>query len=503
MQDLQLIYIILPLALAVVILTLVLILISQLRKEVRLSKLKSVTDQYMVKLDSASKIMENRIAQYNDQLELKIKAGEDILARTASQIEDLSGYSEDLANLKDAMTTYHQALNELSDLTARSEDEIARLDERAVLVSKVQAALESFEVKFAGISKTVSDNEARLSAMLADFQHRNDDKLAAFDSSNDEKATAFESRIGGMIGAFEARVSSDIKLFDAQMSSKIGECQNEIASDVQRHEDQIKSIKQDNIQQFGDESNAKMQAGIEKLNSAFAAVAATVKELSSELDERSSALRDLVAGFDCGADEKIKQLDQRYAKLQGEHEELESLQADKQAALKELDSLKEEKVLLVSLIQNKRSEAESQDTGVVFPAVPLQDGMADSEDAPKQEEVITSDYPEEEPDPDEEDEEIIDDQDEDLPEDDDLTDDLLDEADDESDEPDEPEDSDDDSDVPEDDVYGDDDESGEPDKPEDGEDQAIDQKPKTTAPADLDKQPEFVPYGESEEIKFD
>ncbi|MDD2233066.1 MAG: hypothetical protein PHT39_06285 [Sphaerochaetaceae bacterium] len=495
MQDLQLIYIILPLALAVVILTLVLILISQLRKEVRLSKLKSVTDQYMVKLDSASKIMENRIAQYNDQLELKIKAGEDILSRTASQIEDLSGYSEDLANLKEAMTTYHQALNELSDLTARSEDEIARLDERALLVSKVQAALEAFEVKFADISKTVSNNEARLSAMLADFQHRNDDTLAAFDSSNDEKATAFESRIGGMIGAFEARVSSDIKLFDAQMSSKIGECQNEIASDVQRHEDRIKSIKQDNIQQFGDESNAKLQAGIEKLNSAFAAVAATVKELSSELDERSSALRDLVAGFDCGADEKIRQLDQRYAKLQGEHEELESLQADKQAALKELDSLKEEKNLLVSLIQSKRSEAESQDTGVVFPSVPLQDEKADSEDAPKQEEVATSDLAEEEPDPDEDDEEIIDDQDEDLPEDEDLTDDLLDE----SDEPDTP----DDSDVPEDDVYGDDDESGEPDKPDDGEDQGIDQKPKTTAPADLDKQPEFVPYGESEEIKFD
>ncbi|MDD4006466.1 MAG: hypothetical protein PHO44_00660 [Sphaerochaetaceae bacterium] len=495
MQDLQLIYIILPLALAVVILTLVLILISQLRKEVRLSKLKSVTDQYMVKLDSASKIMENRIAQYNDQLELKIKAGEDILSRTASQIEDLSGYSEDLANLKEAMTTYHQALNELSDLTARSEDEIARLDERALLVSKVQAALEAFEVKFADISKTVSNNEARLSAMLADFQHRNDDTLAAFDSSNDEKATAFESRIGGMVGAFEARVSSDIKLFDAQMSSKISECQNEIASDVQRHEDQIKSIKQDNIQQFGDESNAKLQAGIEKLNSAFAAVAATVKELSSELDERSSALRDLVAGFDCGADEKIRQLDQRYAKLQGEHEELESLQADKQAALKELDSLKEEKNLLVSLIQSKRSEAESQDTGVVFPSVPLQDEKADSEDAPKQEEVATSDLAEEEPDPDEDDEEIIDDQDEDLPEDEDLTDDLLDE----SDEPDTP----DDSDVPEDDVYGDDDESGEPDKPDDGEDQGIDQKPKTTAPADLDKQPEFVPYGESEEIKFD
>ena len=178
MQGLQLVYIILPLGLAVVILSLVLILISQLRKEVRLSKLKVVADQYMVKVDSASKLMEGRIGQYSDQLEQRIKDGNAILSRTSAQIADLDGYSQDLSNLKSAMTTYHEALRQLADLTNKSRKELDFLQERSALFSRVQTSISSFQLKFEELSKTMFEREQRMSAVQADFQKGNDEKIA-------------------------------------------------------------------------------------------------------------------------------------------------------------------------------------------------------------------------------------------------------------------------------------------------------------------------------------
>lgn len=492
MQGLQLVYIILPLGLAVVILSLVLILISQLRKEVRLSKLKVVADQYMVKVDSASKLMEGRIGQYSDQLEQRIKDGNAILSRTSAQIADLDGYSQDLSNLKSAMTTYHEALRQLADLTNKSRKELDFLQERSALFSRVQTSISSFQLKFEELSKTMFEREQRMSAVQADFQKGNDEKIAFFEASSNEKAAAMESRIGGLIGAFEARVSSDIKLFDAQISAGIADCKKQIMSDVDSHEQQIKGLKEDNLISFQSKSEEKMKWFVQKLETAFTSVAAATKQLSTELDDKTSALRDIVAGFELGADEKIHDLNERFARLEGEAAELDRILKAKDTALKELDELKQEKDMLGALISEKEkagTEVGDQSTGVEF-RMEEPTAFADvSEPEQEQNSVSALDEASEES-------AMFDAASSEVPEadvfaDDDSDKDMVEDTEQDIEESIE---GYEDFEEPEEEIPTDSEESDDEDD--------LDADGHSSTPADIDDEKKYVPYGESEEIKF-
>lgn len=366
MQGIQLFDLIFPLILTGVTLVLVLVLIAQLRKEIRLSKLKSVADQYMLKVDSASKLMEGRIQQFEEQLETRIREGNELISRTNSQLEDLSGYSQDLANLKSAMTTYHRALDELAQLTMKSDDELGRLEKRSELFDAVTAAIDRFESKFQEMEKRLSEGEKHLASTLSDFCRRTDEKISDYEADSDSRITAFEARVGGVVGAFEARFSGDLNLFDTQMDSKIDECQKQISSDVERHEKQIRAIKEDNLRAFEEAAGKGLESNLEKLNSAFAAIAESAKELSAELDEKTSALGEIVGGFDSLADEKIHELERRSKSLGNEKEELARIRLDKETALKELEDIQREKFLIKTLFEGRKNEAERQDTGVVF-----------------------------------------------------------------------------------------------------------------------------------------
>ncbi|MGP1418325.1 MAG: LA_3659 family protein [Sphaerochaetaceae bacterium] len=371
MQSIQLFDLIFPLLLTGVTLVLVLVLIAQLRKEIRLSKLKSVADQYMLKVDSASKLMEGRILQFEEQIETRIREGNELISRTSSQIEDLSGYSQDLANLKVAMTTYHHALDELAQLTMKSDDELGKLEKRSELFDAVTAAIDRFEAKFQEMEKRLSEGERHLASTLFDFCRRTDEKISDYEADNNSRITAFEARVGGVVGAFEARFSGDLNLFDTQMDSKIDECQKQISSDVERHEKQIRAIKEDNLKAFEEAAGKGLESNLEKLNSAFAAIAESTKELSSELDEKTSALGEIVGGFDSLADEKIQELERRSKSLGKEKEELARIRLDKETALKELEDIQREKFLIKAMFEGRTNEVERQDTGVVFTPIPV------------------------------------------------------------------------------------------------------------------------------------
>ena len=63
-ENINLIYILLPLLLSAGILILVLVLIGQLRRDVKLSKLTAVSDRLALKIDETGKILEGRIRQF-------------------------------------------------------------------------------------------------------------------------------------------------------------------------------------------------------------------------------------------------------------------------------------------------------------------------------------------------------------------------------------------------------------------------------------------------------
>lgn len=354
-ENINLIYILLPLLLSAGILILVLVLIGQLRRDVKLSKLTAVSDRLALKIDETGKILEGRIRQFEEKLEAQIRAGNTIMDSTSRQIAELDSYSADLTTLKNAMTTYHRALDELSDLTVRSETKLSGLEKRAEIFKKVSASIDQFENEFAEINRRVDE-----------FTKKTQDRIEAYEAGNAERITAFEARIGGVVGAFEARLNGDLKQFDSQMEAKIEECQSQIASDVAAHEHSIREIKDDGLRVFDTELDSRLESAIDRLNQAYGNIAASAKDLSVALDERSSALREIVEGFDGLADEKLKELDGRYERLIAEKARLDS---DKQAAMAELDALKDEKLLLESLIDKRMSEVSGSgdgDTGVKF-----------------------------------------------------------------------------------------------------------------------------------------
>ncbi|MEX2444362.1 MAG: hypothetical protein WD492_12195 [Alkalispirochaeta sp.] len=153
-----------------------------------LEKVKRFVERVQGEMDE---IVAEKVTMLKDigiEVDVHQKAAKEVLKRINSIEEDLNSRTESLEAIGSRLTEYEQALDQLMNLTQRTEENISRVRDESEYVDKVGKRIKATQAK-------IEELEQSLPGIVAGFEKQNADRLSEVERSLFEKV---QERVGAL-----------------------------------------------------------------------------------------------------------------------------------------------------------------------------------------------------------------------------------------------------------------------------------------------------------------
>ncbi|HKK49513.1 MAG TPA: hypothetical protein VJ932_10480, partial [Alkalispirochaeta sp.] len=153
-----------------------------------LEKVKRFVERVQGEMDE---IVAEKVTMLKDigiEVDVHQKAAKEVLKRINSVEEDLNSRTDSLEAIGTRLTEYEQALDQLMNLTQRTEENISRVRDESEYVDKVGKRIKATQAK-------IDELEQALPGIVAGFEKQNADRLSQVETSLFEKV---QERVGAL-----------------------------------------------------------------------------------------------------------------------------------------------------------------------------------------------------------------------------------------------------------------------------------------------------------------
>lgn len=153
-----------------------------------LEKVKRFVERVQGEMDE---IVAEKVTMLKDigiEVDVHQKAAKEVLKRINAIEEDLNSRTDSLETIGARLTEYEQALDQLMNLTQRTEENIARVRDESEYVDKVGKRIKATQAK-------IEDLDQSLPGIVAGFEKQNADRLSEVEKSLFEKV---QERVGAL-----------------------------------------------------------------------------------------------------------------------------------------------------------------------------------------------------------------------------------------------------------------------------------------------------------------
>ncbi len=132
------------------------------KKNFRLPTIKKMAEKYESEMDRSCQSFRQEAMDTEDKISKKIVEVNNLVNSVNSQIKDISSYSDDMAKLRSAMKTFHEALDGLARLSANADEKVAEVTQDTERLESVRNEIEQFRREMQEADERLSSHEQRV-----------------------------------------------------------------------------------------------------------------------------------------------------------------------------------------------------------------------------------------------------------------------------------------------------------------------------------------------------
>jgi len=251
----------------------ILALYRQLDRDNRsLEKVKKFADKLQGDLSAYVDKRSEDLQRYGIELDVQQKAAKELLKRLQSVEEGLSARAEAIGQIEKRLGEYDSVLGRLMDMTARVDENLARLHAESEFTDQVARKLGEAE-------KTMAVVERELPALRENFARDNQAALAAF---RDEVTLDVERRLAETRALLEkARAEAESSLALAESGRR--EAEKDIARAFEKARVEANKLEDAAFEKLKESSDLKAARLKETVEEKFAQIGQAAKDKAGEL----------------------------------------------------------------------------------------------------------------------------------------------------------------------------------------------------------------------------
>ena len=262
-----------------------------------LDKVKRFVERVQGEMDE---IVAEKVTMLKDigiEVDVHQKAAKEVLKRIYAVEEELNSRTGSLEEIGTRLTEYEQALNQLVEMTRRTEDNIERVRDESEYVDNVGKRIKTTQGK-------IEELERSLPGIVSGFEQQNDERLGELETkifaSNEKRVSELANRIdgaGSRVQEFQeevARLNGEAEEKSHQAQEDLRELHQQLINDARDELDSISRVNREELhtqtqdirtfiedaRREGSEFQAESERTIETLQESLAA---TVAEAEAEL----------------------------------------------------------------------------------------------------------------------------------------------------------------------------------------------------------------------------
>jgi len=131
----------------IITLIIMMVIYYKIHKDIKLSRLKTVAEKYRSEVENYGLVLDQKKKEIDSKFVEVSNQTFEMMKEIKTQLSEVNSYNEDFVKLQEAMVTYHEALNRLSQMTVKVEKETDLIKVKAEALEVVENKINKIDVK--------------------------------------------------------------------------------------------------------------------------------------------------------------------------------------------------------------------------------------------------------------------------------------------------------------------------------------------------------------------
>jgi len=261
------------------------------KKNFRLPTIKKMAEKYESEVDRSCKSFREEAAETEEKVSRKIAEVNTLLDSADLKIKDISSYSDDMAKLRSAMKTFHDALDALCRLSEDAEEKVKEVSNDTERLEDVRKEIEDFRREMLDADEKLSGHEKRVFEL-------EELSLGKLEDATNTTNSRLEDAILTITKSHNEAIDSATKEFDRLSALKITTVENALDGLKTASERSLTSITErlDSFKRVSDiltSGGKEILSNICERSSEMLLASETVESLSQQRDKLEKQIADL------------------------------------------------------------------------------------------------------------------------------------------------------------------------------------------------------------------
>lgn len=236
-----------------------------------LEKVKKLGDRLQGELGAYVDRRAEDLKQYAIDLDVRNKSAKEVLRRLQSAEEGLNARAADIATIRTRIGEYDEALARLMDMSARVDENLARIQAESEFTDGVARKIEA-------ASKSLATVEANIAVLRDDFAR---DNLAALETVREGLFADTETRVAG-IRELLVKAEADAELTVSNAAAAKRDAEREFAKAFEKARTESEKLEDATFEKLRQTSDAKAAKLKETVEDKFAQIGQLAKDRAAE-----------------------------------------------------------------------------------------------------------------------------------------------------------------------------------------------------------------------------